>query len=350
MTKRRFTVFILIFFLLSTSVLFSKQLEEGLSVLNLGIENFKKSVFNEAILSFREIIQDPDLEVIHGDAYYWLTKAYMALNRLEDAEKHLEYFLLNFPEHRYFEDLFYQKGRLFYLQNDYQSAIQVFQTFIDTFENSPFIANTYYWIGECLYALGHLNEALIVFNTVVVKYPTSFRVEPAKYRIAVIELKYREEELLKLLKWSHEESLKSLEEFQKKEKTYKEAIKVYQTKLASLATEDFQGEITNLSEQIDTLTKELTQKESETDKLANENATLKNTIANYEGKISQLEKMFSEARKEVTESSRPVTDNELAQLAGDIESKIRLVKIKEEALVLKDYYMNWLRDNSGSAE
>ena len=60
--------------------------------------------------------------------------------------------------------------------------------------------------------------------------------------------------------------------------------------------------------------------------------------------------MFAEARKEVIETSRPVTDDEIAQLADNVENKIRLVKIKEEALSLKDYYMQWLRDNTESSE
>jgi hypothetical protein len=138
-----------------------------------------------------------------------------------------------------------------------------------------------------------------MFSTVVSQYPTSFRVEAAKYRISTIELKYREEELLKLLKWSHEEYLKALEEFKRRETTYEEAITAFQRKIAALTAQDFHGEIIRLTERVRVLEAELNQAKA--------------------------------AVQEKIDAPR-----------GNLENRLKAVALKEEALLLKEYYLDKL--------
>ncbi len=96
--------------------------------------------------------------------------------------------------------------------------------------------NAYFWVGESLYALGKLDQALSVFRKVLRDYPASFKAEAAQYRVSLIELGRKEAELAKLLKWSHENSLKTIEEFQRRERAYEQAIETYQKRLAASST------------------------------------------------------------------------------------------------------------------
>jgi tetratricopeptide (TPR) repeat protein len=88
--------------------------------------------------------------------------------------------------------------------------------------------------GESLYFLGRLPEAEKLYKAIGERYPDSVKAEAAQYRLALIQFKYREDELLTLLKWSHEESLRTIEEFQRREKAYEQALAVYQRRFGEV--------------------------------------------------------------------------------------------------------------------
>ena len=196
--------------------------------LRQAVSTFGQAQYDQSLRLFRNIILDSSLDLYHGDSYFWIAKSYMALRQYENASKNLEFFLSEYPGHLHFPEGLYQRGRLVFLQGEYEGAIQILEGFITEYPNSSFAANSYYWIGESLYTLGHFDKALKIFDIVVTDFPTSFKVEAAKYRISLIELKERERELLKLLKWSHEEYLGALEEFDRKERSYEQALNAYQ--------------------------------------------------------------------------------------------------------------------------
>lgn len=309
--------------------------DPGAVLLQEAIAGFQDSQFNDAILKLRDILLDPDYEQYHGDAYFWIAKSYMALMRLADAERNLEFFLLNYPDSPFYPEANYQKGRLLYLQGEYQAAIQVFQTFVEGFPTSPFIANAYYWSGESLYSLGHFDRAKELFERVVRDFPNSFRVEAARYRISLIELRGREEELLKLLRWSHEEYLDAVERFQRRERTYEEAIESYQRRLASLSTDDFRQEIERLSEREEELEEQL----------AARNATIEDLTA----QVRELDEALSTAQAELALRPQaavidPAATEEVAQLQAELERRLELVSLKEEALDLRESLLDSLGD------
>ncbi|RKX78491.1 MAG: hypothetical protein DRP87_06160 [Spirochaetes bacterium] len=328
---------ILIFFLLLSGFSLFSQSERGKTLLLRGIENFRVSLYNEALKDFRDIILDPGLERFHGDAYFWIAKSYMALEQFVDAEKNLEYFLVNYKDNPNFPEAFYQKGRLFYIQGEYENSIQVFYSFIEKYENSPYIANSYYWIGESLYSMGHFDEALKIFKKVIQDYPKSFKVEAAKYRISLIELERRERELLKFLKWSHEETLKTIEEFQLREKTYEQALAAYQKKLAQLAEE-------GASRQIQELNAKIEEKETELKTLKERIETLKTRNEELEEKLAQALAAVP-AEKKVEDFELLAPEEEELALSEKLNKKQQLLEIKEKALRLMEFYVDWLYKN-----
>ena len=238
-------------------------LPAGETALNDGLEAFRRSEFSVAMDHFQTAILDAvDLDT-EATAYFWLAKSAMARGRLEEAEKNLEYYLQNFLDHRFIPEARYQQGRLLFLQDDFESAIQLLERFIETHPDSPFVANAVYWSGEALFNLGRLEEARRLFQRVLRDFSTSFRVEAARYRISVIELTFREQELLQLLRWSHEEYLRAVDEFQRREAAYQDALNSYRLRLQDAADGDFREEIIRLNTEIRTLQETLRSRDAE---------------------------------------------------------------------------------------
>lgn len=300
----------------------------GDMLLKEGIEAFEQADYQVAMYRFREILSNSKEKNFHGDAYFWIARTYLALSQLEEASKHLEYFLTKFPENPYIMEGMYEKGRLLYLQRQFTECIEHLDRFLKKYPDSPYAANAYYWIGEATFSLGHLKEAERIFHFVVTQFPTSFRAEASRYRLDIIKLKYREEELLKLLQWSHEEHLKALEEFQKREAVYLETIKTYQRRVALLSSQDYQGEILKLSEQVRALENELSQVRKSEETLRVEKETLENALMKL--------------RVESPPTRGGIESGGVAE-ATAIKNLLELLQVKQEALALKEQYLQELK-------
>lgn len=285
------------------------------NLLQKGKQEFQQSHYTSALADFRSIIGNSRLATLHGDAYYWSALSYIALNKLTEAEKYLEHFLSTYPHNANIPDGHYQKGRLLYLQGQYQNAIRVLYTFIKAYGKNPFVANAYYWIGESLYQLGHFNEAKKVFEAVVSEYPTSYKVEAARYRLSLIDLKQRELDLMKLLRWSHEQALNAQSDFNRKEQAYEQAIVAYQRQIAKLKSG---------------------QKASAPQASGTKVSSLEAQIARLEQKVKELT-----AQKRQPQKSSQAAAN---------ERTARLLALKAQALDLKQYYLNQLASHLGAAK
>jgi outer membrane protein assembly factor BamD (BamD/ComL family) len=268
--KRKRGTFLLVVLVASTVLLPEAGAQnhgEEPAILEEGITAFRRSDFDTAILRFREVLLESPERETEATAYFWLAKSAMALRRLTEAERNLEYYLRTFPDHEFAVEARYQRGRLLFMQEDYSGAIAALNAFVERYPESPFVANAVYWSGESLFSLGRLENARSLFQTVVRDYPRSFRVEAARYRIELIDLNRREQELLRLLQWSHEEYLQTVDDFDRREQAYREAIASYQTRLQSTAPEDYRDEIASLSAQVRELQTTLQRREEELQRL-----------------------------------------------------------------------------------
>lgn len=326
--NRKVTLVFLGLILLAASLAGSDSAPRGDILLREGIEAFQQADYQVALYRFREILFNPKERNFHGDAYFWIARTYMALFRLEEASKHLEYFLSKYQENPYIMEGMYEKGRLLFLQRQFRECIEHLDAFLKKYPDSPYGANAYYWIGEAAFSLGRLKEAEKIFHFVVTQFPTSFRVEAARYRLDIIKLKYREEELMKLLQWSHEEHLKASEEFQRREAVYLETIKTYQRRIALLSTKDFQGEILKLSEQLRALEDELAQVRKREETLRVEKTTLENALMKL--------------RVESTSAKGGIESSGVGDAAA-IKNLLELLQIKQDALSLKEEYLQKLK-------
>lgn len=263
MTIRKTLVLVSLMVVVLGGMVKSQETARGFQILDQGIERFSHGDYRQAILLFRELLLDPEYDRYHGDAYFWIAKSALGLGQLEEASRNLEFFLANYSSHPNYEEGVYQRGRLVFLQGDFEAAIQLFSGFVEEFPGSPYVANAVYWSGESLFALGQYDEAQTLFARVVQEYPRSHRVEAARYRLSLIDLTKRENELLKLLRWSHEEYLQAIAEFERQERSLDEAVVAYQQSLARQSPGDFRTEIARLEAQIAGLEAEIAVKEDE---------------------------------------------------------------------------------------
>ncbi len=299
--------------------------QSGVSVFDSAIGNFQNRRYAQALSGFRQILLDTQYAALRGDAYFWIAKVLIAQNRISDAERNLEFFLANFKKNSNFPEGMYQRGRVIFLSAQYEAAIQAFSEFITSYSSNPFVANAYYWTGEALFNLGQLENAEKMFNAVIEEFPNGSRVEASRYRLAVINMNRREQELLKLLQWTHEESIRSIEEFRRKELEYREAITSYQSRMVGTADVRVQEEINNLIGKIA--------------RLEDERATLQDQIDSQTNTIIRLENQIRSTRNNSASegasrsATRELTINPDSE---DFALRLELIKIKEETLALKE--------------
>lgn len=198
-----------------------------------GLATMKDGDYAEAASIFRSVAEDPAMVPFHGDALIWLTKAELALGREDEASLAVDRFMANWQSHPSYPEAVYLKGRLLFLDGEGEKAIILLKGFQDSWPRHPLAPAALYWTGESLLSIGYLAEADAAFAELLDRFPGSVKREAARYRRAEIELKYRERELLELLKWSHEEYLKNSEEFYRKEREYEAALAAFQERLTS---------------------------------------------------------------------------------------------------------------------
>lgn len=320
------------------------------------VDYFGDGQYDQALLNCRDVILDPALDGLQADAYFWMAKSYLALNEYDEAEKNLEFYLLNYRDNDFYEEGLYQKGRLLFLQGEYESSIIIFDQFQHQYPGSIFIPNSYFWIAESLFSLGYLEEAKAIFSMIVKEFPTSYKVEAAAYRIKLIEQKDRENELLKLLQMSHEDNLKSLEDFQRREKEYEQAIAAYQKKLAGLSAQPDTkyNEIEQLNAQIVEMEVGYEQLQKEKKEFIEELDDYRSQVADLESELETLRQTLSAMQKELEkarEAGAQIEDIEVPEYTqADSGLDEKLLQMKAEALELKEFYLNSLIEKLEAGE
>lgn len=292
-----------------------------------GLAAFEKGDFELALQQFRDVILDTSLENYHSDAYYWIGRSYLAMNDIEKAARNIDFFVDQYPSHRLIADAEYQKGRILYLQKEYEKAIRQLYDYIEKYPDHEYRGNAYFWIAESFYFLGHLDKAKAIYDLIVRDFPRSYKFEASNYRRSLIDLKSREQELLRLLKISHEEYLKALEEFQQREKEYEQAIRSYQRRIASLGEGGEEKLVIELQTELSAAKKEIDSLRQQLEAEKNRRGMLQDELAN---------------RPETAPAS---PQQALVPPAGGKDQIIQLLELKNSALTLKMFYIDWLQNN-----
>jgi tetratricopeptide (TPR) repeat protein len=148
--------------------------------------------------------------------------------------------------------MLYHRGRVYYNQGYFEEALYFLNRYNQSTSDSDRQsadrrAASFFWMGECLYAMGQLEESEKFYAWVIARYKESPKIEAAAYRIDLIKQKKIETELLALLQWSHEEALRTSEDYQKTIRTYEYTLNMYQRRIAELSNNE--NIINNLNNQ-----------------------------------------------------------------------------------------------------
>ncbi len=296
-----------------------------------GVELFGQERYRDALDVFGKVLADPRAKDERPEAAYWSVLSYLAVGDQATAAASIDAFVSAYPSSPRLPDLLYQRGRILYSRGSYEEAIKVFAAFSEAAPDSDLFPSALYWSGECLYALGRLEEAERAFAAVVQKYPQSVKVEAASYRRSLIGLEYRQRELLKLLTWSHEESLRSVEEFRRREKAYEASISLYQKQLsdtkrgAAGALSDQDKTAAELRAQIAEISASLASRDEELTQAASENARLR----------AELEA----ARYAASQAGAAPAQAAVPALPLSEDDKSRALAYKARALELLGFYL-----------
>ena len=266
---RKKKLLIAVFFAGAAALSFAESAGPAMSAqsgpLRDGIAAFGAGQYRQALDDFGKALAGSSQTGDRAEASYWSVLAYIGLGDRAAATKEIDAFLSIYPENTRVADLLYQRGRLLYSASNYEEALRTFAGFIETAPNHELVPSALYWGGECLYSLGRIDESDKVFATLIEKYPSSVKIEAASYRRKFISLEFREQELLRLLTLSHEESLYVAEEFRRRERTYEQALAVYQKQAADTkrGATSREASAAELSAKVDELSAKLQASEAE---------------------------------------------------------------------------------------
>jgi tetratricopeptide (TPR) repeat protein len=160
------------------------------------------------------------------EALYWVALTELAASDYGSALRDMDELEKGAPGSSRITDIVYHRARAYYYLGYYDEAILLFKQYADQAGpgGESRKAAALYWIGECLYSMGQLDRAGDVFGMVIKEYPNSLKYEAASYRMDLIKQKKIEAELLDLLQWTHEESLRTVEEYQRRENAYQKRL------------------------------------------------------------------------------------------------------------------------------
>lgn len=325
MKRKTCLLCVLIVLIAAVPALFSETpAEESRKVLKRGLEHYRAGEYDDAMLLFRGLTVDPEQRLVYPDAYFWIAKTYIAMDQYGQAQENLEFFLHNYSDHYYYPEGLYQRGRLHFLQEEYEACIEQSHRFIQEYEDSPFVANSYFWIAESLFALGHLEKAETIYGFIIKNFPRSYKIEAATYRKALIGQKFREEALLDLLKLSHEEYLKALEEFQKRERIYEKAVAGLQKRLS----ERSDGQVTISAAELTSLRESLLNRQREITELKSEEASLRDQLVRLRDEKSALQQRIDSVSSEGGEAAERVVISGSSSLTRLLQLQVRALKLK----------------------
>lgn len=190
-----------------------------------GVSELSRGRAQQASAIFRNLLDDSSQDSLFNKALYWLVKTEISLENYDAAAGYADRFVAEYPKDSRMIEIKYHQARLLYLRGYPEKAIIALGNYSINYPESPLAASSRYWIAESLISLGQLEEAKTVLLDLLKSDPASIKHEAAKYRLNEIDFLYREQTLLELLRWSHENYLQNAEEMQRQKIEFYDALK-----------------------------------------------------------------------------------------------------------------------------
>jgi len=249
--RQKSCIFLLVLLILISGVFLNAQENEANQYTRRyqnGVLFYQMSRWQEAAIEFRRA-QELAVNINEwSQALYWVILSQMAYSDFGSALLDMAELERMAPNSSYARDIVYHRARVYYIQGYFEDALHLFNRYNTSTsdsdkESSDRRAAAFFWMGECLYSMGQFDEAEKFYAWVIGRYPDSSKIEASAYRLDIIKQKKIENELLALLQWSHEETLRTSEEYQRTIRTYEYTLNLYQRRIAELtsAENEFQS-------------------------------------------------------------------------------------------------------------
>jgi tetratricopeptide (TPR) repeat protein len=216
----------------------------SLSRLQAGIFYYGEGKWEEAVREL-SLIDQTASRALRGEALFWRALSLLSAGDYEGAILDMDALEILHPANNRINELNYHKGRALFYLSHYNEAIVLLMNYANSFAPDYQLSSldlskkvaAFFWAGECLYALGQFDRAENIFLIITANYSQSTKYEASEYKIALINQKKIEAELLELLNWNYQESLTILEEYQRRESAYDQAILSYQRRIAEMMSD-----------------------------------------------------------------------------------------------------------------
>jgi len=206
-----------------------------------GTQLYNSSRWQEAAAEFRRAQEISTSIGNWSQALYWVILSELAYSDYGSAIRDMDELEITAPLSSFTRDMAYHRGRVYFNQGYFDDALLYFTRYINSVQNitdpetTDRIAAAYFWMGECLFSMMQYDDAIRFYTWVIDRYPDSPKKEISTYRIDLIKQKKIEAELLALLQWSHEESLRTSEDYQRRIRSYEQALNSYQRRITDLS-------------------------------------------------------------------------------------------------------------------
>ncbi len=149
---------------------------------------FNAGVYDKAILAYKEFIATYPSSLLIPDAYYWIGKSALALNRKEEARYYFEYVIDEYPNSESGILSALELGKIYFEQGNYEKAIEVYDKVYSLTEPSDKKAELLYQKGLALIETGDIKKVYETFNTLSSEYPNTIFAIKARMELASFEL------------------------------------------------------------------------------------------------------------------------------------------------------------------
>jgi tetratricopeptide (TPR) repeat protein len=204
-----------------------------------GSQLYVLSRWYEAGIEFRRAQESAGNINDWAHALYWVILSELGSSDYGSALRDMEELERNASNSIYARDMVYHRARVYFNQGHFEDSLFLFNRYNSSVTDTDRVSSerraaAFFWMGECLYAMGQFAEAEKFYAWVLERYPESPKIQAASYRIDLIIQKKIEAELLALLQWSHEEALRTSEDYQRTIRTYEYTLNIYQRRIAEL--------------------------------------------------------------------------------------------------------------------
>jgi TolA-binding protein len=235
--------------LLIAGVIFAQERPQYSQFFDYGTNLYHASRWMDAAAQFRSAQEIADNTGDWSEALYWLILAELAASDYGSALRDMDLLERRAPGSARSKDIVYHRARAYYNLGYFEDALVTFKRYNDNAKDDDYLrkAAAFFWMGECLYSMGQLEKAEEFYNWIITQYPGSPKYEMSSYRIDLIKQKKIEQELLTLLRWSHEESLRTNEDYQRRIRAYEQALDFYQKRVAELSSDTRVVDLENMN-------------------------------------------------------------------------------------------------------